>query len=547
MMDGMLAKTKTYNESFRVFKWNIPEYFNIATAVCDRHADSHPNHRAIIYEAADGAVKELTFRQLQDNANRLANVLMGLNVQPHDCIGIHLPQSLECAISHVGVYKVSAIALPLFSLFGPDALGHRMIDSAARILITCSENIPHLMEVRDTLKSLKHVIVIDGSGDGLIDWRDVLYSASDQFETHNTKSEDPALLIYTSGTTGNPKGVLHAQRVLLGHIPGVEFPHEFFPQEGDLFWTPADWAWAGGLLDVLLPSLFHGIPVLAKRFTKFESVSVMELMARHHVRNTFMPATALRMLQQVRNPKRFGVKLRSIASGGEALGESVIEWGRDTFGITINEFYGQTEVNLVVANNAKIMKIKPRSMGLPVPGHRVAVIDTNGNELLDGEEGLLAVHRPDPVMFLRYWNDDEATQNKFIGQWCVMGDLAHRDEDGYFWFKARDDEVINSSSYRIGPTEVEECLALHPAIFLAGVIGSPDLIRGQIVKAYIVLNDEYNSSETLIKEIQAFVRSRLSAHEYPREVRIIPEMPLTVSGKIRRKTLRELDALENKT
>jgi acetyl-CoA synthetase len=252
-------------------------------------------------------------------------------------------------------------------------------------------------------------------------------------------------------------------------------------------------------------------------------------------------------LQQVRNPKRFGVKLRSIASGGEALGESVIEWGRDTFGITINEFYGQTEVNLVVANNAKIMKIKPRSMGLPVPGHRVAVIDTNGNELLDGEEGLLAVHRPDPVMFLRYWNDDEATQNKFIGQWCVMGDLAHRDEDGYFWFKARDDEVINSSSYRIGPTEVEECLALHPAIFLAGVIGSPDLIRGQIVKAYIVLNDEYNSSETLIKEIQAFVRSRLSAHEYPREVRIIPEMPLTISGKIRRKTLRELDALEHKT
>jgi acetyl-CoA synthetase len=458
-----------------------------------------------------------------------------------------LPQSLECVISHVGIYKTSAIALPLFSLFGPDALGHRMIDSAARILITCSKNIPHLMEIRDTLKSLEHVIVIDGSGDGLIDWRDALYCASDQFETHNTKSEDPALLIYTSGTTGNPKGVLHAQRVLLGHIPGVEFPHEFFPHEDDLFWTPADWAWAGGLLDVLLPSLFHRIPVLAKRFTKFQAEPVMELMARHRVRNTFMPATALRMLQQLEDPKKFGVKLRSIASGGEALGKSIIEWGQDTFGVTINEFYGQTEVNLVVANNAEIMAIKPGSMGLPVPGHRVAVIDTNGNELPAGKEGLIAVHRPDPVMFLRYWNDDDATHNKFVDDWCVLGDLAHRDDDGYFWFKARDDDVINSSSYRIGPTEVEECLVLHPAIFLAGVIGSPDLVRGEIVKAYVVLSVGYTTSETLIKEIQTFVRSRLSAHEYPRQVRIIPEMPLTVSGKIRRVALRELDALEHKT
>jgi acetyl-CoA synthetase len=547
MMGGVLAKTKSYDESYSVFKWDIPEYFNIATAVCDRHAGSHPNQRAIIYEAADGEIKELTFRQLQDSANRLANVLMGLNVQPHECIGIHLPQSLECVISHVGIYKTSAIALPLFSLFGPDALGHRMIDSAARILITCSENIPHLMEIRDTLKSLEHVIVIDGSGDGLIDWRDALYCASDQFETHNTKSEDPALLIYTSGTTGNPKGVLHAQRVLLGHIPGVEFPHEFFPHEDDLFWTPADWAWAGGLLDVLLPSLFHRIPVLAKRFTKFQAESVMELMARHRVRNTFMPATALRMLQQLEDPKKFGVKLRSIASGGEALGKSIIEWGQDTFGVTINEFYGQTEVNLVVANNAEIMAIKPGSMGLPVPGHRVAVIDTNGNELPAGKEGLIAVHRPDPVMFLRYWNDDDATHNKFVDDWCVLGDLAHRDDDGYFWFKARDDDVINSSSYRIGPTEVEECLVLHPAIFLAGVIGSPDLVRGEIVKAYVVLSVGYTTSETLITEIQTFVRSRLSAHEYPRQVRIIPEMPLTVSGKIRRVALRELDALEHKT
>ena len=543
-MDGMLSKAKTYDECYDAFKWNIPEHFNIAIAVCDRHAKADPNKVAVIYEAASGAVQELTFAQLQSNANRLANVLSDLNIKPRECIGIHLPQSLECAISHVGIYKTGAIALPLFSLFGPDALGHRLIDSAARILITCSENLPHLKEVRNQLNSLEHVIVVDDAGNGLIDWRDALASVSDEFETRNTKAEDPALLIYTSGTTGNPKGALHAHRVLLGHMPGVEFPHEFFPHEDDLFWTPADWAWAGGLLDVMLPSLFHGIPVLAKRFAKFEPEAVMELMAKYRVRNTFMPATALRMLQQVKDPKRFGVQLRSIASGGEALGEAIIEWGRDTFGLTINEFYGQTEVNLVVANNAKIMNIKSGSMGFPVPGHRVAIIDVDGNELPAGEEGLIAVQRPDPVMFLGYWNNEQDTRSKFIGDWCVLGDLGHRDEDGYFWFKARDDDVIISSSYRIGPTEVEECLVLHPAIVLAGVIGSPDPVRGEIVKAYVVLAEGHTSSETLLEDIQAFVRKRLSAHEYPRQVRIVAEMPLTVSGKIRRVALRELDAEE---
>jgi|TARA_B110000967_G_scaffold152470_1_gene156694 acetyl-CoA synthetase len=543
-VNGMLPKTKTYDGCYDAFKWDIPEHFNIASAVCDRHAKICPHKVAVIYESAIGAVQELTFSQLQRNANQLANVLSDLNAKPGECIGIHLPQSLECAISHVGIYKTGAIALPLFSLFGPDALSHRLTDSAARILITCSENLPHLKEVQDQLSALEHVIVIDGAGEDLIDWHEALASASDQFETRNTKSEDPALLIYTSGTTGNPKGALHAHRVLLGHMPGVEFPHEFFPHADDLFWTPADWAWAGGLLDVMLPSLFHGITVLAKRFAKFEPEAVMELMAKHQVRNTFMPATALRMLQQVKDPKIFGVNLRSIASGGEALGEAIIEWGRDTFGVTINEFYGQTEVNLVVANNAKIMNIKPGSMGLPVPGHRVAVIDVDGNELPAGEEGLMAVQRPDPVMFLGYWNNVEGTRSKFIGDWCVLGDLGHRDEDGYFWFKARDDDVIISSSYRIGPTEVEECLLLHPAIILAGVIGSPDLVRGEIVKSYVTLAEGYKDTVGLREEIQAFVRKRLSAHEYPRQVRIISEMPLTVSGKIRRVALRELDAKE---
>ncbi len=545
-MSGLLPRADSYEACYRGFEWRIPSRFNIATAVCDRHARATPDATAIIYEAPEGSVGSMTFDQLLREANRLANVLVHLGTRPGECVAVHLPQCLECVVSHVGIYKTGAVALPLFSLFGPEALEHRLADSDARVLITCADNLSRLLGVRERLGALEHIIVADGGGNGLINWREVLGQASDTFETHDAAADDPALLIYTSGTTGNPKGALHAHRVLLGHMPGVEFPHEFFPMKNDLFWTPADWAWAGGLLDVMLPALFHGVPLLAKRFAKFEPEAVLELMARREVRNVFMPATALRMLRQVGDPRRFGVSLRSIASGGEALGEDIIEWGRETFGLTINEFYGQTEVNLVVGNNAAIMPIKPGSMGRPIPGHIVTVVDPEGNELGAGEEGLIAVRRPDPVMFLGYWKHDEDTRRKFVGDWCVLGDLGWRDEDGYFWFKSRDDDVIISSSYRIGPTEVEECLLHHPAVALAGVIGSKHTVRGEEVKAYLVLAEGFAESDALADDIQAFVRQRLSAHEYPRQIRFIKDMPLTVSGKIRRVALRELDAVERK-
>ncbi len=543
-MVALLSEADTYEDCVARFEWRIPATFNIAAAVCDRHAATRPDATAIIAEGEDGAVETLNFAGLQSEANRCANYLRHLGVGPGDGVAIHLPQSFECAIAHVAVYKIGAIALPLFSLFGPDALEHRLNDSGARVLITCAANLGHLEAVRDRLGALAHVVAIDTEGPGVNDWRQGLAAASDRFRTAETAADAPAMLIYTSGTTGSPKGALHAHRTLLGHMPGVEFPHQFLPQPDDLMWTPADWAWAGGLLDILLPGLFLGLPVLAKRFAKFEPEAVFDLMARHRVRNTFMPATALRMLEQVPDPRRFGVDLRSIASGGEALGEGIIAWGRDTFDVTINEFYGQTEVNLVVGNNALVMETRPGSMGKPIPGHRVAVIDEAGNERGPGEEGLIAVHRPDPVMFLGYWNREEDTARKFVGDWCVLGDLGHRDEDGYFWFKARDDDVIISSSYRIGPTEVEECLVAHPAVALAGVIGSPDPVRGEVVKAYLVLAEGRAPSETLRSELQDFVKARLSAHEYPRQIRFIDEMPLTVSGKIRRVALRERDAEE---
>jgi acetyl-CoA synthetase len=543
-MPGILPPAPTYEDCYQQFRWQVPERFNIAAAVCDRHAATAPDSPAIIFEDETGSARQMTFRALQSEANRLANVLAHLGASSGDRIAIHLPQSFEAAVAHVAVYKMAGIALPLFSLFGPDALRHRLLDSGARVLITCTANLAVLDEVRDSLGDLAHVLVVDGEGCGTTDLRTLMAAASDAFDTANTRANDPAMLIYTSGTTGDPKGALHAHRVLLGHLPGVEFPQRYFPHDGDLFWTPADWAWAGGLLDVLLPSLFHGVPVLAKRFAKFDPEAVFRLMARHGVRNTFMPATALRMLRQYPAPGRFGVRLRSVASGGEALGEDLIGWGRDTLGLTINEFYGQTEVNLVVGNNGDVMPVKPGSMGRPIPGHIVGVIDKDGIEVAAGEVGTVAVKRPDPVMFLEYWNKPEATRAKFIGDWCLLGDLAWRDDDGYLWFKSRDDDVIISSSYRIGPTEVEECLNRHPKVAMSGVIGSPDPVRGEVVKAYVVLADGVEDGPGVLEEIQTFVKRQLSAHEYPRQIRSVSELPLTVTGKIQRMRLREMDAAE---
>lgn len=541
-MTGLLPPLDSYEKCYAAFRWQIPDRFNIAAAVCDRHATARPNAPAILFEDADGETLTLTFRQLQQKANQLANVLVHLGIRSGDRVAIHLPQGFDAAIAHVATYKLGAIALPLFSLFGPDALRHRLADSGARALITCEDNLPVLNAVRDDLGELGHVLITDRHDSSGLTAQ--LSRASDAFVTADTGANDPAMLIYTSGTTGDPKGALQAHRGLIGHLPGVEFPHRYLPQPQDLMWTPADWAWAGGLLDVLLPGLFHGLPVLAKRFAKFEPEAVLDLMARHRVRNTFMPATALRMLRQHPNPREFGVSLRSIASGGEALGEDLVAWGRDVFDLTINEFYGQTEVNLVVGNNADVMPIKVGSMGRPIPGHHVGLIDDEGNEVAVGEIGTVAVRRPDPVMFLEYRNNPQATEAKFIGDWCVLGDLAWRDDDGYFWFKSRDDDVIISSSYRIGPTEVEECLVRHPAVAMAGVIGSPDPVRGEVVKAYIVLADGVTEDDAAHDDIQAFVKRELSAHEYPRQIRFIDALPLTVTGKIQRMRLRELDRSE---
>ncbi len=543
----MLHRCDTYSALYNDFRWPIPRSFNIGVDVVDRHA-ADPHRPALIYEEEDGSVSRYTFAQIRQQSDRLALALKALGIARGDRVGILLPQSPETAITHAAVYKSGCIALPLFTLFGPDALQYRLADSGARAVVTDAANVEKLIALRNDLPALEHLIVIgQASVTGAHSFHDLIAQSHGGFTPVDTLADDPALIIYTSGTTGNPKGALHAHRVLLGHLPGVELPHEFFPQPDDLFWTPADWAWIGGLIDVLLPAWHHGVPVLAHRARKFDPEHAFELMARHKVRNTFLPPTALKLMRQVKSPReRFDYSLRSIGSGGETLGSEMLEWGRETFGLTINEFYGQTECNLVVGNCAGLMDVRPGSMGRAIPGHTVTIVDEAGNELPDGQAGHIAVRRPDPVMFLGYWNNPKATAEKFARDWLLTGDLGKRDEDGYFWYQGRTDDVITSGGYRIGPAEIEDCLLKHPAVALAAAVGSPDRVRTEVVKAFIVLRSGVEQSASLCAEIQNFVKTRLAAHEYPREVEFVNELPMTTTGKIIRRVLKQRE-IERKT
>jgi len=536
----MLGSAEDFDTLTREFRWKIPGRYNIGVDVCDRWAAADPGRLAILHVKADGSVEEVSFGRLRDTANRLANVLRAHGIARGDRVAIMLPQAPEVAAAHVAIYKLGAIALPIAILFGPDALSYRLQNAGAKALITNAQGLAKLADVRHEVPGVTCVLSVDGAGDGAFDVHALSAKASSDFTAVDTSADDPALMIYTSGTTGQPKGALHAHRVLLGHLPGAELPYYPFPQTGDRFWTPADWAWAGGLLDVLLPCLHHGVPVVARAGEKFDPEQAFALMAGLEVRTAFIPPTALRMMRAAANPRgRFDLKLRAVGSGGESLGIEALEWGREAFGVTINEFYGQTECNLVIGSCAQLGALKVGTMGKAVPGHSVAVIDRDGHEVKRGEIGQIAVKRPDPVMFLQYWGRPEATRDKFIGDWMTTGDQGVMDEEGYISFVGRDDDVITSSGFRIGPGEIEDCLIRHPAVALAAAVGKPDLVRTEIVKAFVVLKPGHAPSAALAAEIQSFVRTRLSAHEYPREVAFIDQMPMTTTGKVIRRMLRD--------
>ncbi|EHK57924.1 AMP-binding protein [Allomesorhizobium alhagi] len=536
----MLERRDSYASLIRDFRWNIPERFNIGTAVSDRWAASDPGRTALLDYRAEGEAQRLSFGELAARSNALANGLRELGVRRGDRVALLLPQSFETAIAHIAIYKLGAIAVPLALLFGMEALEYRLQAAGAKSVVTSAAGLAKIRRIADRPPGLELIVSIDGADGEAIDFHRLVADHSPHFSAEDTGPDDPAMMIFTSGTTGPPKGALHGHRVLLGHLPGVQTHHEFLPQPGDLLWTPADWAWAGGLLNVLLPGLYFGVPVVAGRFEKFDPEAALGLAEKMRVRNAFIPPTALRMLRTVPDiGRRFRLDLRTVGSGGESLGRETFEWARAEFGITINEFYGQTECNLVLSSCAAIGVSRAGAIGKAVPGHTVAVIGEDGQRMKAGEAGQIAILRPDPVMFLGYWQDEQATAKKFIGDWLTTGDQGIEDEDGYVHFFGRDDDVITSAGFRIGPGEIEDCLTGHPAIALAAAVGKPDAMRTEIVKAYVVLKDGTAASEALAEEIKLWVRERLSAHEYPREVEFIDEMPLTTTGKVIRRIFRD--------
>ncbi len=536
----MLPQGRTYDEITAAFRWRIPPAYNIAVDACEKWAMVEPDRLAILHVKADGAVDRWSYGRLSKASHRLSNLLVARGVGRGDRVAILLPQSPETALTHIAVYAMGAVALPLADLFGVEALSFRLADAGARVIVTNRIGAEKITEIRPRLPELELVLSIDGATDGAEDFRKLLAEASDRFEAVATGPDDAALMIYTSGTTGPPKGALHGHRVVLGHLPGVQFAHEFTPVPGDLMWTPADWAWAGGLLNILLPSLVLGVPVVAARFERFDPELVWWLIAGHGIRNAFIPPTALKLLRAAGPVAgRGALNLRTIGSGGEALGRDTYDWARAELGLTINEFYGQTECNLVLGACAAVGVTRAGAIGKPTPGHAVAVIDGAGNVLAPGETGQIAVRRPDPVMFLGYWRKPQATADKFIGDWMTTGDQGMTDEEGYVFFVGRDDDLITSSGYRIGPSEIEDCLTGHPAVALAAVVGKPDPTRTEIVKAFVKVKPEVTADAGLAEEIRAHVRNRLSAHEYPREIVFVDEIPLTTTGKVIRRFFRE--------
>ena len=541
----MWDQNLTYHHIYNNFKWNIPDNYNIGYDICEKWANKTPNRPAIIDLLSSGKTNSTSFRTLNQKANKVSNYLKCFGIKKGDRVGILLPQSLECIVSHIAVFKLGGISVPLFLLFGPDALEYRISDANIKVLITDYSGAKKIREINRDVQNGLTIFTIEGSNQKLeslsINLSDLKQSTDFIYE--KTKPDEPALLLYTSGTTGPPKGVLHAHRVLLGHLPAFDFFLDLFSsyknEINNLLWTPADWAWIGGLVNILFSSLHHGVPVLAYRFEKFNPAKAIQLMSNFKVTGSFLPPTALKMLR-TDFPKGTSKKLylRSVASGGEPLGTELLDWGKKTLGVNINEIYGQTECNLVLSSCSKIMKPRPGIAGPPVPGNIVSIVNQNGKECKKGELGAIAIKRGSPQMFLKYWNNPQATKEKFFKDWLITGDKGVIEKDGWIKFIARDDDIITSAGYRIGPGPIEDCLMKHPSISMAAVIGKDDPLRTQIIKAFIVLNKGFKESDNLKLDIQSFVKKKLSAHEYPREVEVVKKLPVTSTGKILRRNLR---------
>ncbi|MFY1706726.1 AMP-binding protein [Tritonibacter scottomollicae] len=493
--------------------WDIPERLNMAAQAMD-----HAGDKLAIIDLTSGSRRDVSHGDLAVMVDGLARALLQ-RVAPGDRVGVLLSQSPWCAAAHLAIWKIGAISVPLFKLFQHDALANRIEDAGANYVLTDSEGAAQLGDLATPLIAAEIGI------------------AGDPVPFADTMSEDPAVIIYTSGTTGKPKGALHGHRMLTGHLPGVSISHDHLGQPGDCLWTPADWAWIGGLFDVAMPGLALGVPVVAARLDKFTPETCAEVIRLGDVRNVFFPPTALRMLKAAGQGLR---ALRSVASGGEPLGAEMLAWGQRHLGVTINEFYGQTECNMTVSSCGADFPVRLGCIGKPVPGHVVEVIDADGQPTR--EEGDVAVRRGSGSMMLEYWNRPDATAEKFHGDWLVTGDRGIW-EEGYLRFVGREDDVITSAGYRIGPSEIEDCLMTHPAVATVGVVGKPDALRTEIVKAYVVLKPDHAPSE---KELQDYVKERLASYSYPREIAFLDALPMTVTGKVIRKELKRRASAEER-
>jgi acetyl-CoA synthetase len=543
--------------------WRIPARFNIAQVCCGRWASAalHAHRAAVLWENEVGESGRLSYGQLQAEANRLSNALRARGVGPGDRVALVLPQRPETAIAHMAVYQLGAVAMPLSMLFGPDALAYRLQDSGAVVAIVDESAVTALRAARTEARTLRCVVAVGAAaGQGDVDWRDLLSAASARFEPHDTAADDPAVLIYTSGTTGPAKGALIPHRALIGNLTGFVCSQNWFGVDDDeVFWSPADWAWTGGLMDALLPTLYFGRTIIGFQ-GRFSPERAFDLLQRHRVTHSFLFPTALKaMMKATPRPRaQYRLHLRAVMSAGEALGDAVFNWCRDHLGVVVNEMFGQTEINYIVGNCGSYVDVNGRrlpawparagSMGRAYPGHRVAVIDDQGQECPPGTPGDVALHRldvhgkPDPVFFLGYWNNDSATLAKFTGDrnnsWCRTGDTAVMDADGYLWYQGRSDDVFKVAGYRIGPSEVENCLVKHPAVANAAVVPKPDAERGAVVKAYVVLAAGVVGDDALVAALQSHVRGQLAPYEYPKEIEFIDALPMTTTGKVQRRVLR---------
>lgn len=524
----------TWAERRAAFRWTIPPGFSIPETCCDSWARLSPD-RLALRDLSSG--QDWTYGQLKRASDALAHSFLARGLGRGDRVGVFLPQSAAVIVTHFAAQKCAAVALPLFTQFGPEALAFRLADSGASIVVTDPDNLEKLVAILPELPALRQVYVTGPVTKPHLNLWDEISTSHAPFTPAPVRAETPAVMIYTSGTTGPPKGALHAHRFLLGHLPSMEFTHEGFPRPGDIGWTPADWAWIGGLMDMAVPCLYYGVPLVACRFARFDPAEAWALIRDQGVRNSFLPPTALKLMRVAPVPE--GVSMRSVSSGGEALGAELLDWGRQVLGCPINELYGQTECNLVVTQAAGAMPVRPGTMGKPLPGFDVVLLRADGSRCDPGEVGEIAVRRGAPSMFLGYWQQPEKTAEKFDGDWLRTGDLGSCDADGYLTYVARDDDVITSAGYRIGPSEIENCLMGDPDIVMAAAVGVPDPVRTEIVVAHVVLRDGVAWSEALSARLIDRVRKRVSPHVAPRRILPRAALPMTATGKIIRRTLRD--------